>query len=106
MIDFFCSFYSFIQMFEPFHKICSSLQRTLVETNPYLLGLTIIVSIVHSVFEFLAFKNGKVPVFYIHSKMNVGLGATCWLKSAELSMSTGFLLLCAHIMVFFLLFCK
>ncbi|XP_064624010.1 putative lipid scramblase CLPTM1 [Lineus longissimus] len=34
-----------------------SLKRTLVETNPYLLGLTIVVSIVHSVFEFLAFKN-------------------------------------------------
>ena len=31
--------------------------RALLDTNPYLLGLTIIVSIVHSVFEFLAFKN-------------------------------------------------
>lgn len=31
----------------------------LLETNPYLLGLTIVVSIVHSIFEFLAFKNGK-----------------------------------------------
>lgn len=30
-----------------------------METNPYLLGLTIVVSIVHSIFEFLAFKNGK-----------------------------------------------
>lgn len=30
-----------------------------METNPYLLGVTIIVSIVHSIFEFLAFKNGK-----------------------------------------------
>ncbi|KAK3094049.1 hypothetical protein FSP39_023443, partial [Pinctada imbricata] len=28
-----------------------------LETNPYLLALTVIVSIVHSVFEFLAFKN-------------------------------------------------
>ncbi|XP_013401359.1 cleft lip and palate transmembrane protein 1 [Lingula anatina] len=34
-----------------------SLKRTFVETNPYLLALTFIVSIVHSVFEFLAFKN-------------------------------------------------
>lgn len=34
-------------------------QVALLETNPYLLALTIIVSIVHSVFEFLAFKNGK-----------------------------------------------
>ncbi|NWT07411.1 CLPT1 protein, partial [Mionectes macconnelli] len=33
------------------------LQVALLETNPYLLALTIIVSIVHSVFEFLAFKN-------------------------------------------------
>lgn len=35
------------------------LQVALLETNPYLLGLTIVVSIVHSIFEFLAFKNGK-----------------------------------------------
>lgn len=31
-----------------------------METNPYLLGLTIVVSIVHSIFEFLAFKNGEL----------------------------------------------
>ena len=34
-----------------------SLKTTLVETNPYLLGLTIVVSLIHSVFEFMAFKN-------------------------------------------------
>ncbi|XP_078591455.1 putative lipid scramblase CLPTM1 [Branchiostoma floridae x Branchiostoma japonicum] len=34
-----------------------SLKQAFLETNPYLLGLTIIVSLVHSVFEFLAFKN-------------------------------------------------
>ncbi|XP_064600174.1 putative lipid scramblase CLPTM1 isoform X2 [Liolophura sinensis] len=34
-----------------------SLKTTFLETNPYLLALTIIVSIIHSVFEFLAFKN-------------------------------------------------
>ncbi|XP_070577187.1 putative lipid scramblase CLPTM1 [Ptychodera flava] len=34
-----------------------SLKKAFLETNPYLLGLTIIVSIVHSIFEFLAFKN-------------------------------------------------
>uniref|UniRef100_A0A674PM05 CLPTM1 regulator of GABA type A receptor forward trafficking n=1 Tax=Takifugu rubripes TaxID=31033 RepID=A0A674PM05_TAKRU len=34
-----------------------SVKVALLETNPYLLGLTIIVSIVHSIFEFLAFKN-------------------------------------------------
>lgn len=31
----------------------------MVETNPYLLAVTIIVSIVHTVFEILAFKNGE-----------------------------------------------
>ncbi|XP_062502991.1 putative lipid scramblase CLPTM1 [Corticium candelabrum] len=34
-----------------------SLKQALIETNPYLLGLTIIVSLLHTVFEFLAFKN-------------------------------------------------
>ncbi|CAK9302329.1 unnamed protein product [Gordionus sp. m RMFG-2023] len=34
-------------------------KKALLDTNPYLLGLTIIVSIVHSVFEILAFKNGN-----------------------------------------------
>ncbi|XP_073250119.1 putative lipid scramblase CLPTM1 isoform X1 [Porites lutea] len=34
-----------------------SIKRTLVETNPYLLGITMIVTLVHTVFEFLAFKN-------------------------------------------------
>lgn len=45
-----------------------TLKETLLETNAYLLGLTIIVSILHSVFEFLAFKNGKfVNCIYSHS---------------------------------------
>ncbi|XP_046737952.1 cleft lip and palate transmembrane protein 1 homolog [Diprion similis] len=34
-----------------------TLKETLLETNPYLLGMTIAVSILHSVFELLAFKN-------------------------------------------------
>ncbi|XP_076464340.1 putative lipid scramblase CLPTM1 [Babylonia areolata] len=34
-----------------------SLKTAFLETSPYLLGLTIVVSILHSVFEFLAFKN-------------------------------------------------
>uniref|UniRef100_A0A8C8GF27 Cleft lip and palate transmembrane protein 1 n=1 Tax=Oncorhynchus tshawytscha TaxID=74940 RepID=A0A8C8GF27_ONCTS len=34
-----------------------SVKVALLETNPYLLGVTIVVSIVHSIFEFLAFKN-------------------------------------------------
>nr|CAG4645411.1 EOG090X032C [Lynceus sp. MCZ IZ 141354] len=34
-----------------------TLKETMLETNPVLLGLTIVISLVHSVFEFLAFKN-------------------------------------------------
>lgn len=34
-----------------------SLKETLLDTNPYLLGLTIAISILHSIFELLAFKN-------------------------------------------------
>ncbi|PSN44104.1 Cleft lip and palate transmembrane protein 1 [Blattella germanica] len=34
-----------------------SLKEALLETSPYLLGITILVSILHSVFELLAFKN-------------------------------------------------
>ena len=36
-----------------------SIKEAFLETNFYLLVLTFVVSIVHSVFEFLAFKNGK-----------------------------------------------
>lgn len=35
-----------------------SVKEAFLETSPYLLGATVIVSITHSVFEFLAFKNG------------------------------------------------
>lgn len=34
-------------------------KRTLLDTNPYLLLLTVAITLVHNVFEFLAFKNGK-----------------------------------------------
>ncbi|XP_003744055.1 cleft lip and palate transmembrane protein 1 homolog [Galendromus occidentalis] len=34
-----------------------ALKEALIETNPYLLGMTVVVSLLHSVFEFLAFKN-------------------------------------------------
>merc|ERR1712029_117419 len=34
-----------------------SIKEAFLETNPYLLGLTFVVSIIHSIFEFLAFKN-------------------------------------------------
>ena len=32
-------------------------ERVLSDTNPWLLGLTVVVSVVHMVFDFLAFKN-------------------------------------------------
>jgi hypothetical protein len=38
-------------------------KRMLVETNPFLLALTVIVSCLHSAFEMLAFKNGMSFVF-------------------------------------------
>ena len=34
-----------------------TIKRTLLDTNPYLLVLTVVITLVHSVFEFLAFKN-------------------------------------------------
>lgn len=37
-----------------------SLKEALLETSPYILAATIIVSILHSVFELLAFKNGNL----------------------------------------------
>jgi len=48
-----------------------SLQQAFLDTNPYLLGITIIVSIVHSVFEFLAFKNGLLlfAIYFENSAM-------------------------------------
>jgi len=30
-----------------------------MDTNPYLLGLTMVVTFLHTIFEFLAFKNGQ-----------------------------------------------
>lgn len=32
-------------------------KRTMMETNPFLLSITVVVSLVHTVFEFMAFKN-------------------------------------------------
>lgn len=51
--------YSFMgeDMMEESDEDQDSLKTTLTETNPYLLAITVIVSIIHSVFEFLAFKN-------------------------------------------------
>ncbi|KFD56198.1 hypothetical protein M514_02976 [Trichuris suis] len=43
--------------FEESDEDKDSLKQTLLDTNPYLLGLTVVVSLLHMVFEFLAFKN-------------------------------------------------
>lgn len=42
---------------DPTDEEQDTLKQALLDTNPYLLGLTVVVSILHSVFEFLAFKN-------------------------------------------------
>jgi len=34
-----------------------TLKEAMLDTNPYLLGLTFVISVLHSIFEFLAFKN-------------------------------------------------
>lgn len=36
-----------------------SLKEAFLETSPYLLAVTVAVSLLHSVFEFLAFKSGE-----------------------------------------------
>jgi hypothetical protein len=38
-------------------------KRMFLETNPILLGTTIAVSLLHSLFEMLAFKNGEFWLF-------------------------------------------
>lgn len=45
-----------------------SFKETLLETNPYLLGLTVAVSLLHTVFEFLAFKNGEFQSVALKSR--------------------------------------
>jgi len=42
-----------------------TLKEALIETNPILLGLTFVISLLHSVFEFLAFKNGWIIIHII-----------------------------------------
>lgn len=48
--------------------MCILYQRVFLEGNPYLLGITMVVSMLHSVFDFLAFKNGKLN--FNESKIN------------------------------------
>ena len=44
---------------DPSDEDQDTIKTTLLETNPYLLALTVAVSLLHSIFEFLAFKNGE-----------------------------------------------
>ncbi|KAI1302398.1 Cleft lip and palate transmembrane protein 1 -like protein [Halotydeus destructor] len=45
------------EMMEESDEDQDAVKEAFLETSPYLLGLTVIISITHSVFEFLAFKN-------------------------------------------------
>ncbi|KAI9297207.1 cleft lip and palate transmembrane 1 [Neoconidiobolus thromboides FSU 785] len=47
------------------------IKSTLMDTNPWLLGLTMIVSLLHSLFDFLAFKNDIA--FWQNKKDNIGV---------------------------------
>ena len=38
------------------------IKEMFTDTNPYFLGLTIVVSCLHSIFEFLAIKNGNIEI--------------------------------------------
>lgn len=49
------------------------MKRMLLETNPYLLGLTFAVTLLHTVFDFLAFKNDIS--FWKNKKSMEGLSA-------------------------------
>ena len=51
-----------------------SIKEAFLETNIYLLVLTFVVSIIHSIFEFLAFKGGIAKVFTVRTKSGY------WLK--------------------------
>ena len=42
-----------------------SIKEAFLETNFYLLVITFVVSILHTIFEFLAFKNGKIRTISI-----------------------------------------
>jgi hypothetical protein len=44
-------------LFEEADEDQDSLKQAMLDTNPYLLGMTIVVSILHTIFEFMAFKN-------------------------------------------------
>jgi len=47
-----------------------SIKEAFLETNIYLLVMTFVVSIVHSIFEFLAFKNGEFQGIWVYTSTN------------------------------------
>ena len=47
-----------------------SIKEAFLETNFYLLVMTFVVSILHTIFEFLAFKNGKHAIIIKFSHKN------------------------------------
>ena len=74
-------------------------KRVLLEGNPYFLALTFSVSLLHSVFDFFAFKNDigfwknkksveglSVRSIGLNAIMQVSLGAHCWCCCASLYM--------------------
>ena len=44
------------------HNEFESIKKMLLESNPYLIAITFFVSILHSIFDFLAFKNGNFDI--------------------------------------------
>lgn len=78
-------------------KSTSCFQTTVLETNPYLLAMTVIISIVHSVFEFLAFKNGKFLKLFTSNCLLGSIDSVCCISDQRLLMQ---ILMC-DILLFF-----
>ena len=60
------------------HAEFDEIKRMFSETSPILLGVTMIVSILHSLFEFLAFKNGQFIMFYVSVYSETLLKSCFW----------------------------
>ena len=46
-------------------------KEMILDTNPYLFGLTMIVSVFHMFFEFLAVKNGNYYILHYNVKKDI-----------------------------------
>lgn len=71
-----CALHSlFLAMFSWFYNfdLLFKFQRVFLEGNPYLLGITMVVSLLHSVFDFLAFKNGILSSIALFPTNSVGI---------------------------------